>query len=169
MNKEELIKQYDEKAKALRDEFISKLEDDKKEFELTYPEDGETVYCIDDEGEICDTYYFDSNSYDKYMFEHGLYFETYEEAEQCLKERKLLFKLKQCAKRKNEGWEPDWEDFSEMKYHIGCNKRNSSGEDISVFNGIAFQDFSKLPYFKSQEIAQECIDLFGDEIKEVLC
>ena len=31
MNKEELIKEYDEKAKALRDEFISKLEDDKKE------------------------------------------------------------------------------------------------------------------------------------------
>ena len=26
MNKEELLKEYDEKAKALRDEFISKLE-----------------------------------------------------------------------------------------------------------------------------------------------
>ena len=26
MNKEELIKEYDEKAKALRDEFISRLE-----------------------------------------------------------------------------------------------------------------------------------------------
>lgn len=46
MNIEELLKEYDEKAKALRDEFISKLEDDKKEFELTYPENGETVYFI---------------------------------------------------------------------------------------------------------------------------
>lgn len=56
MNKEELIKEYDEKAKALRDEFISKLEDDKKEFELTYPEDDEIVFYIDsDDGEIYDT------------------------------------------------------------------------------------------------------------------
>ena len=46
MNKEKLIKEYDEKAKVLRDEFISKLEDDKKEFELTYPEEDETVYYI---------------------------------------------------------------------------------------------------------------------------
>ena len=29
--------------------------------------------------------------------------------------------------------------------------------------------FSELPYFKSIELAKECIDLFGDEIKEVLC
>ena len=31
MNKEELIKEYDEKAKALRDEFLAKLEEEKKE------------------------------------------------------------------------------------------------------------------------------------------
>lgn len=166
MNKEELLKEYDEKAKALRDEFISKLEDDKKEFELTYPEDGETVYCIDDEGEICDTYYFDSNSYDKYMFEHGLYFETYGEAEQHLKESKLIFKLKQWAKRKNEGWELDWSDKNQCKYSI----------DVDRFNKETICDWcwghdklSKLPYFKSKEIAQACIDEFGEEIKEVFC
>ena len=39
MNKEELIKEYDEKAKVLRDEFISKLEDDKKKFVMELPED----------------------------------------------------------------------------------------------------------------------------------
>lgn len=38
MNKEELINQFDEKLQQLRDEFIAKLEDDKKEFKLTYPE-----------------------------------------------------------------------------------------------------------------------------------
>lgn len=166
MNKEELIKQYDEKAKALRDEFISKLEDDKKEFELTYPEDGETVYCIDDEGEICDTYYFDSNSYDKYMFEHGLYFETYGEAEQHLKERKLLFKIHQWAKEKNDGWEPDWEDNICRKHYIQVNLENNH---LIVSSTSCFSDFPKLPYFKTYEIARECIELFGDEIKEVLC
>ena len=44
MNKEELIKQFDERQKALRDEFISKLEVDK--FKMTYPEEEESVYFI---------------------------------------------------------------------------------------------------------------------------
>lgn len=48
MNKEELIKEYDEKAKALRDEFISKLEDDKKKFEVELPNKYDTLYFIDD-------------------------------------------------------------------------------------------------------------------------
>lgn len=101
MNKEELIKQFDEKLQQLRDEFISKLEDDKKEFEQTYPEDRETVYYIDSEnGEIYDTVYFVNNTTDKYMFEHGLYFNSEDEAKHFLKERKLLFKLHQYAKEK---------------------------------------------------------------------
>lgn len=29
-------------------------------------------------------------------------------------------------------------------------------------------NFTKLPYFKTSEITQECIKLFGNEIKEVL-
>lgn len=38
MNNEELLKEFDRRQKELRDEFIAKLEDDKKEFELTYPQ-----------------------------------------------------------------------------------------------------------------------------------
>lgn len=96
MNKEELLKQYDEKAKILRDEFISKLEDDKKEFELTYPENNETLYYFEIfEGEIYDTYYSDNSKVDKYIFEHGLYFNSKEEAKRYIKECKLLFKLHQ--------------------------------------------------------------------------
>ena len=167
MNKEELIKQYDEKAKALRDEFISKLEDDKKEFELTYPEDGETVYyigCVD--GSIFGRNYCVDDSDDKYMFEHGLYFKTYEEAEQHLKESKLIFKLKQCTKEKNGSWEPDWSDGGENKYYIFY---GHSGNEFEVSSVVISDNFKKLPYFKSREIAQECIDEFGEEIKEVFC
>lgn len=74
MNKEELIKEYDEKAKALRDEFISKLEDDKKEFKLTYPEKDYWLHCVDsDTGEIISVYYTVNNITDRFLFEHGLY------------------------------------------------------------------------------------------------
>lgn len=166
-DKEELLKQYDEKAKLLRDEFISKLEDDKKELELTYPEDGASVYFIHRGDKSVTTSHFWSNSTtDKNIFEIGEYFNTKEEAEQCLKERKLLFKLHQWAKEKNEGWEPDWSDYGEFKYYI---KSYVEDEELWINSSCRCNSFTKLPFFKSKEITQECIDLFGDEIKEVLC
>ena len=169
MNKEELIKEYDEKAKALRDEFISKLEDDKKEFELTYPKDGEIVYYINGLYlKVYDVAYYKIDNVARNMFEHGHIYRTREKAEQYLKEHKLLFKLHQWAKLKNDGWKPDWSDDDEEKYfitHYSC----GSSEEFSWEITWELHKFNKLPYFKSSEIVQECIDLFGDEIKEVLC
>nr|DAM59962.1 MAG TPA: hypothetical protein [Caudoviricetes sp.] len=167
MNKEELIKEYDEKAKALRDEFIAKLEDYKKEFKLTYPKHEETLYYISNaSANICDIYFFDNDNFSKNVFEHGLYFKTKEEAEQHLKERKLLFKLHQWAKIKNGDWEPDWSDYSNNKFLIYYD-----GEDglLRISAGSISNTLSSLPTLKTREIAQECIDIFGDEIKEVLC
>lgn len=166
MNKEELIKEYDEKAKALRDEFISKLEDDKKEFQLIYPRNNEILYCISNANANAYDVYFDiTDPGDIKVFEHGLYFNSPEEAEQYLKERKLLFKLHQWAKFKNEGWVPDWKDVFQGKYHIFYDYYRK--ELCFSFNNST-STINKLPYFKTERIAQECIDLFGDEIKEVL-
>lgn len=167
MNKEELIKEFDEKAKALRDEFISKLEDDKKEFKLTYPEDRKTVYYIDSaDGKISTTVYYTNDIDCNFLFEHGYFFELKEEAEQYIKERKLLFKLHQWAKLKNEGWEPDWSNGDEIKYYIFYDYYRKELH-FSFKNSTSTID--KLPYFKSEKISEECIDMFGDEIKEVLC
>lgn len=167
MNKEELIKEFDERQKALRDEFISKLEDDKKEFELTYPKHEETLYYISNANtNIHDIYFFDNDNLSKTVFEHGLYFKTKEEAKHFLKERKLLFKLHQWAKIKNGFWLPDWSDYSNNKFLIYYD-----GEDglLRISAGSISNTLSILPTLKTREIAQECIDLFGDEIKEVLC
>lgn len=166
MNKEELLKEYDEKAKALRDEFISKLEDDKKEFEVKLPNQYDTLYYFDF---VDNTVYitgFDLQKKNITRFLYGYYFNTREEAEQHLKERKLLFKLHQWAKLKNEGWEPDWEEDEGKKWYVYYNHVE---ERLNVTWGYNSTNFIKLPYFKTKEIAQECIDLFGDEIREVLC
>lgn len=167
MNKEELIKQYDEKAKALRDEFISKLEDDKKEFKLIYPEEDYWSHCVDsDTGEIISVYYTVNNITDRFLFEHGYYFETKQEVEQHLKEQRLLFKLQQWAKIKNGFWIPDWSDYSDNKFLIYYD-----GEDgvLRINTGSISNILSILPTLKTREIAQECINLFGEEILEVLC
>lgn len=168
MNKEELLKEFDERQKALRDEFISKLEDDKKEFELTYPEEEEVLFCVSNaNASVYDVWFSTTDNSDRKVFEHGLYFNTKEEAEQHLKERKLLFKIKKWAEIHNEGWQPNWSDDDEEKYfitYVDC-------ESIELSWEIAWgmMNFTKLPYFKTSEIVQECIELFGKEIKEVLC
>lgn len=169
MNKEELIKEFDERQKALRDEFISKLEDDKKEFKLTYPEDGASVYFIyRGDKSVTNLDFWSNSTTDKNIFEIGEYFNTKEEAKQCLRERELLFKLRQWAKIKNEGWEPDWEDGVQRKVYITYYKTSKGYFDFADESTWTSNRFSKLPYFKTIELAQECIDLFGDEIKEVL-
>lgn len=163
-DKEELLKEYDEKAKALRDEFISKLEDDKKEFEVELPNKYDTLYFIDDiSSEVYMTGFSTSkNEIARYL--RGYFFETKEEAEQRLKEQRLLFKIKKWAEIQNEGWELDWGKGN--KYYIFYNYSCCEFETSST---VISDNFKKLPYFKSREIAQECIELFGEEIIEVFC
>ena len=168
MNKEELLKEFNEKVEQLKDELFSKLED-KKKFELTYPEDEDFVSFIDsDIGSIFTRRYNSNDPTDRYLFEYGIYFKTEKEAERYLKERKLLFTLHQYAKEKNEGWEPDWEDEKQRKVFITYYKSSTGAFRLTDERTWVSNRFSELPYFKSIEIAQECIELFGDEIKEVL-
>lgn len=168
MNKEELIKEYDEKAKALRDEFISRLEDDKKEFEVKLPNQYDIFYFFDLVDNAIYMKGFDSPKKDITRFLYGYYFNTREELEQHLKERKLLFKLHQWAKIKNDGWEPDWKDGVQRKVYITYYKTSKGYFKFADESTWTSNRFSKLPYFKTIELAQECIDLFGDEIIEVL-
>lgn len=166
MNKEELIKQFDEKLQQLRDELIAKLEE-KKKFEVKLPDMYDTLYYIDD---ICSEVYitnFVSSARDKDRYLRGFYFNTEEEAKQHLKERRLLFKLQQWAKEKNDGWKPDWSNDDEEKYYITYFEDESIELSWEITWGMI--NFSKLPYFKTHELVRECIERFGDEIKEVLC
>lgn len=136
-------------------------------FQVELPEDGERLYCIDNFQSTILSKIFDiSNMNDVKRFEDGLFFETKEEAEQHLKERKLLFKLRQWAKEKNDGWEPNWEEVSQYKFSIDY---SSLIDGLWVTDATVQKRFNKLPFFKSEQLAQECIDLFGKEIKEVLC
>lgn len=136
-----------------------------KYFLVDLPEDGERLFFIDNVQSTISSKIFDiSNMNDVKRFENGLFFETKEEAEQHLKESKLLFTIKKWAKEKNGDWKLDWEKGN--KYYIFYNYSCCEFETSST---VISDNFKKLSYFKTREIAQECIDLFGDEIKEVLC
>ena len=134
-------------------------------YQVDLPDDGERLYFIGNVQSTILSKIFDiSNMNDAKRFENGLFFETKEEAEQYLKECKLIFKLKQWAKLKNDGWKPYWSNNEQEKYFIGVR-----GGVLLTDYTWCYNRFFKLPFFKTEEIAQECIDIFGDEIKEVIC
>jgi hypothetical protein len=172
MNNRKEINEIKEAMKGLLDR-LDKLEntislplDPFDFFKVELPEDGERLYFIDNVQSTILSKIFDiSNMNDVKRFENGLFFETIEEAKHHLKECKLLFTIKKWAKEKNEGWGPDWEEDEGKKWYVYYNHIE---ESLKVTWGYNSTNFIKLPYFKTEEIAQACIDLFGEEIKEVL-
>lgn len=166
MTNEELqqkIEQLEEQIKDLKVKLEEKIE--KKPYEVEVPEDIENYYYVDEIGSVnllSDS--FVESDYDE-LYKRGLAFKTKEEAEQFDKERILINKMKDWAKKYNGGWTPDWkgsdDKFSIYYFH--------NTESFSVCSDWSCNSFTKLPYFKSEEIAREFIEVFGEEIKEVLC
>lgn len=134
-------------------------------YEEEVPEDLEEYYMLEEGGDVLKTNTY-SEKWRRKTFIRGLVFETREQAEQHDKERILLFKLHKWAEEHNEGWTPNWEDIKEEKWSVMYDDKN---KELETYVNYKKQDFLKLPYFKSEEIAREFIKEFGDEIKEVFC
>ena len=139
---------------------------EKKPYEISYPESGAEVYYFDDyTGDLEKRLFDKDDGYDKYLYEIGLYFQTEQQAEQFIKEQTLIKKIKCYAKEQQGDWQPNWEERT-TKYFINILHDDRS---VSVRRTIGFDVLPKLPHFKTEEIAQACIDEFGDEILEVFC
>lgn len=132
-------------------------------YEVEVPDDLEEYYMLEEGGDVLKTNTY-SEKWRRKTFIRGLVFETREQAEQHDKERILLFKLHEWADWRNGDWYPNWgnddDKFSIYYYH--------SSESFSICSDWNCNSFSKLPYFKNEELAREFIEEFGDEIKEVL-
>lgn len=170
MNKEQKIQELSnkiEKSQAEIDELKKELEKlQKKPYEISYPKNGTKVYLISDlNGGIRNRGYDVFDNGDKNLYDIGLYFDTKEEAEQFIKEQTLIKKIKCWAKEQQGDWKPDW-STTNLKYYIYC---SGNKLQITITNTYSVNSFKKLPHFKSEEIAQACIDEFGDEILEVFC
>lgn len=170
MNKEQKIQELTERienSQAEIDELKEELDKlQKKPYKISYPNNGEQIYYISyHSGQVKEWDFDISYEADKYLYDIGLYFDTKEEAEQFIKEQTLIKKIKCWAKEQQGDWQPNWEERT-MKYFINILHNDRS---VSVRRAIGFDVLPKLPYFKSQEIAQACIDEFGDEILEVFC
>lgn len=133
-------------------------------YQVKIPADLENYYNIDIDGSIEGLYGY-TNEIRVLFYLRGLAFKTKTEAEQHLKKSMLLFKLHKWAEEHNGGWFPDWQK-GRPKYFAMFNKLTG---DFSVGADCYCGVFTKLPYLKSDELAEQFIEEFGDEIKEVLC
>lgn len=167
MTNEELereIKRLEEQITNLRIKLLESKAD-KKPYEVKVPDDIRNYYYADEIGEIYVVGNIISIDAYKEIYQRGITFETEREVKQYERERILLFKLHKWAEEYNAEWTPNWEDF-ENKYFVNYDHKEGT---FSIACAWSFNYFSKLPYFKSEEIAKLFIKEFGEEIKEVLC
>lgn len=132
-------------------------------FEVEIPDDINKYYTINTRGEL-QILSFYANSIQGQLYRRGEAFEYEEDAFAHDKEKILLKKLEDWAEEHNGDWYPDWEDCDDkfyIAYHHGLSW-------FKVCSDMRVNSFNKLPYFKSNELALEFIEEFGDEIKEVL-
>ena len=134
----------------------------KAPYEVEVPEDIDDYYTTGIYGRVDRLENF-SAPYKENCYKRGLTFKTREQAEQHDKELILLFKMHKWAEEHNGGWIPNWKE-SDNKFFI-CYFHNSGS--FHVKDTWHVNAFHKLPYFKSEKIANQFIDEFGEEIKEV--
>lgn len=169
MNKEQKIQELTErieKSQTEIDELKKELEKlQKKPYKISYPIGYALMWYLDDCASVTSYQYYNT-AVDRVFYESGLLFDTKEEAEQFKREQTLIKKIKCWTKEQQGDWQPDWSNTNQRKFCV----------DVDRFNKKTICDWcwgrdelSKLPHFKTEEIAQACIDEFGDEIVEVFC
>lgn len=161
------------KLKALYEKVMSLKEDQKEEtqvnvkerYELKYPENGTLLFYNDITTGAIREILYDADKMDIVnVYSFGMLYKTREEAIQKRLEFLLLKRINDWAEEHNEGWIPNWESEDELKFYITY--ENNDGE-YGVAWTTSYKIFPNLPIFKSQEIAEQFIEEFGEQIKEV--
>lgn len=164
---EQKVKRLEEQLTEVRIELLERKASfiPYKPYEVEVPTDIEDYYVLDGYGKVYSLKGFSMN-YIRCQYERGLAFKTREQAEQFKKEQILLLKLHKWAEEHNGGWTPNWNDFEEKQYYVVYDY-----EDKQFY--VRFEHYSEtftiLPYLKSYNLAEQFIEEFGEEIKEVLC
>lgn len=174
LNYNKVKKMYEEmKQEAVDNSIVQRFEalEEKVEkerylpYRVKIPTDLEKYYTIDIDGTVEELSVY-TNELRVLFYLRGLAFKTRGLAKQHLEESMLLFKLHKWAEEHSGGWIPDWEDWQERKYIV---EHDTSSKKLKTAFYVYLQPLTKLPYFKSEEIAKQFIEEFGEEIKEVLC
>ena len=154
--KEQIIQIPDTlEIKEIKDGKIILVEKEKK---LTYEDVAKklfgvkTVYWINKFGEID----FADNVQDAYLSQANN-----ASTEKQLEKLLAINKLMNVAKYLNDGWQPDWGSVEDRKYYIYYSNQY---EILNIDGTVSVQ--SNIIYFKSKELAQQAIEILGEETTE---
>ena len=161
------------KLKALYEKVMKLKEDQteetqvnvKERYELKYPENGTLLFYNDITTGAIREILYDADKMDivnAYSF--GMLYKTREEAIQKRLEFLLLKRINDWAEEHNGDWKLDWKDQNEAKVYVVYYFETKILVTKCEYYG---ENFTKLPYFKSIKIAQEFIEEFEEQIKEV--
>ena len=162
------------KLKAMYDEVVSLKNGAKEEvqeelfygcrkpYEVAIPKVGTSFYFMHYNGRIEKIVFEKNIDHELFMnaYLSGNLHNTEEEAKQKLREDKLIFKIKKWVEEQQGDWRPDWKNSYTMKRSLNYDHKDK-------FFSIN-TNFDCNYIFKTDEIAEEFIEVFEREIKEVL-
>ena len=170
---EQKVKRLEEQLTEVRIELLERKAPfiPYKPYEVEVPEDIGNYYFVNECGAITllkDVFF--SVDYEK-VYLRGLAFKTREEAEQFDKERILINKLNDWAKKYQGDWTPNWNDDDETVHEVQIDRFPMYACDSPlVINEVEeVRSVSVFPYFYTYETARKFIEEFGGEIEEVFC
>ena len=102
------------------------------------------------------------NELDAKIFNQGNMFNSVEAAEKERDRRNLLARVNRFRAEKNDGWNPNWNRWQELKFCIYWSNETLIARPCDTFLG-----FNVFGYFKNCDDAERAIELFGDEIKRL--
>lgn len=153
MTKAEILKQIE----VLRKQ-VENLPEDKKEIRTT-PTLKDHYFSIDGD-ELKPHKMVYPAFYDEYIASIGNYFKSKRDAEMVVRAMKIEQAIRIRRIKLNDGWEPDWDDEEEDKYYVYF----TGGGYLTDYKSYLDKFLPVFGYYKSEEIAQQVIDEFKDDL-----
>ena len=133
-----------------------------KTTEVWKPKDSEIYYYVKNSCYV-DSYKWYEDRADTGLWSLGNCYRTLEEAESAAKHQEALIKVLGYIRENFGDWKPDWKSGRQNKYYIVYSHlaRAFSFSSEYCMQSIALE----IPYFQTEEQAQEIIDKFGSELR----
>ena len=149
MSLQEEIKKINERIEALNKDMQSLMSELDAGVENDFPQDGEEYWYIDDDAEVMNIEWYDSE-YSRGRVSIGNIFRNEKEAEFAVGKLKVEAELRKFSRPFEDG---------EKNNHI---KYSPSFGELSVLTSFSYQDQGAI-YFESEEKAQKAIEAVGEE------
>jgi len=147
------VKISDESYKAMADSIQSKR---------WKPDEDETFWYVDDDGDVEETFWCNPDKYDQQRYKTGNFYRTEEEAKTALARINALADVREYILDNNlQVDNVDWSDEEQEKWSIYYDHDDSEFYEVCRY---VCQEFNELPWLKSTEAKNQVIQAKRKEL-----